>query len=463
MTLVMRLAEAGQLRRMTMMGIVVAALGLTIIAGLGRLPGGPLVLGGAIGALVGVVLMLGRLEFGLLLLPAVAVLAPFGLGTGTATTLVASLLLAACLIALWLARMLAKRDLRVVRSPINLPLAGFVGAACLATLSSQVFRDPLVLFVPSFPQIQLGGLSVFIISAGLFVVAMNCLRTARLVTWLTWIMIGLGTVTLAAYLLLPGGDPGFVAIGGLFSLWVVSLAVGQALFNQRLAPVVRLLLLALAGAWLARRLFVEIGWFSGWLPILVSVATIVALRSWRLLVLGVTVAALVVTVNWGFFAQAYDEQVSGQDSQGNEARLDVWDRAVTAIHDQWLLGLGPVGYAPYYMTYAPDDARSSHSNYVDILAQTGVVGSFFFGWFLVALGVVGVQARRRWPTGLLGGFASGALGGLIGMTVAMALGDWVIPFVYNQTIAGFRFTMHSWLILGTLAALPHLRTEKGAG
>jgi hypothetical protein len=45
------------------------------------------------------------------------------------------------------------------------------------------------------------------------------------------------------------------------------------------------------------------------------------------------------------------------------------------------------------------------------------------------------------------------------MTVAMALGDWVIPFVYNQTLAGFRFTVHNWLILGALAGLPHLHGD----
>jgi hypothetical protein len=35
----------------------------------------------------------------------------------------------------------------------------------------------------------------------------------------------------------------------------------------------------------------------------------------------------------------------------------------------------------------------------------------------------------------------------------MALGDWVIPFVYNQTIAGFDYTIESWLGIGMLVAL----------
>jgi hypothetical protein len=35
----------------------------------------------------------------------------------------------------------------------------------------------------------------------------------------------------------------------------------------------------------------------------------------------------------------------------------------------------------------------------------------------------------------------------------MALGDWVIPFVYNQGIDGFRYTVHTWVFLGLAAGL----------
>jgi hypothetical protein len=446
-------------RRVVMPGVIGITLGLALLAGTGRLPGGALSLLVATGVLAGMALIAVRLEWGLLLLPIVAVLVPFEIATGRQTPLVACLLLAPLLLGLWVARMLARRALIVVRSPVNLPLAGFVVTAVVATISSQVLRDPLVFVGQSFPQVQLGQLSVIAISAGLFFMVMNSFGTMRWLRWLTWLMIGLGAVTIAKYLLVPGGDLPFASVGGLFSLWVVSLAFGQALFNQRLRPSMRAALLLLAGLWLFRRLFLEFGWLSGWLPILLSLATICALRSWRALSIGVAVAALVAGLNYEFFAERYAQQVSGGDSQGNYQRFEVWRRAIEVMGDQLLLGLGPAGYAPYYMTYWPDQALSSHSNYLDILAQTGLVGSGFFFWFLGALYVVAVQARRRWPAGFPAGLASGALGGLVGMTAAMVLGDWVIPFAYNQTLAGFRYTLHNWIILGALAALPHLRGE----
>ena len=85
--------------------------------------------------------------------------------------------------------------------------------------------------------------------------------------------------------------------------------------------------------------------------------------------------------------------------------------------------------------------------------ETGVIGAAVFAWLLVVLLIVGWRARTRWRSGFHGAFAQSAFAGLIGVIVAMGLGDWFIPFVYNQTIAGFRFTVHSWVFLGFLASL----------
>ena len=96
---------------------------------------------------------------------------------------------------------------------------------------------------------------------------------------------------------------------------------------------------------------------------------------------------------------------------------------------------------------------STHSDYVDIVLETGLVGSIIFLWLIGSLIVVGWRARGQWHRGFESGFSKGAFGGLIGLIVAMQLGDWFIPFVYNQTIVGFQYTVHSWVFLGFLAAL----------
>lgn len=43
--------------------------------------------------------------------------------------------------------------------------------------------------------------------------------------------------------------------------------------------------------------------------------------------------------------------------------------------------------------------------------------------------------------------------GWIAAQASMMLGDWVLPFAYNQTITGYKYTVYSWMFLGTLVAL----------
>jgi hypothetical protein len=47
--------------------------------------------------------------------------------------------------------------------------------------------------------------------------------------------------------------------------------------------------------------------------------------------------------------------------------------------------------------------------------------------------------------------------GCIGM---MALGDWLIPFAYTQTIAGFNHSVYCWLFMGLAFALERISTTK---
>jgi hypothetical protein len=46
------------------------------------------------------------------------------------------------------------------------------------------------------------------------------------------------------------------------------------------------------------------------------------------------------------------------------------------------------------------------------------------------------------------------------MLPAMFLGDWVIPFAYNQTIAGYNYTGYNWLFIGLALALGYMAKEK---
>jgi O-antigen ligase len=104
---------------------------------------------------------------------------------------------------------------------------------------------------------------------------------------------------------------------------------------------------------------------------------------------------------------------------------------------------------------------ATHSNYIDVLAQNGIFGLFFCVWFFGALAWTGYQVRRR-VRGLADfseGFANATLAGCVGVIVAMGLGDWMFPFVYTQTIAGFDYAVYSWVLLGGMVALSNIYAE----
>jgi hypothetical protein len=99
---------------------------------------------------------------------------------------------------------------------------------------------------------------------------------------------------------------------------------------------------------------------------------------------------------------------------------------------------------------------NSHSQYVDILAQTGIFGLAAFGWVFWEIGKLGWRLRERAPEGFERAYVYGALGGLVGMLVAGGLVDWILPFVYNIGMAGFRSSVIGWLFLGGLVTIKQI-------
>jgi hypothetical protein len=448
--------------------IILAALAVGAVVSLGRLPASASTLAAAVLGLAAVGLTLYRIEYGLLLLPFIAAAVPLSIGTGTGSVVVASVLFALFILVLWLARMLLPGRARVLRSPLTLPLVGFMVTAALSTVYSDAVRSPLVIVWPTFGLAQLGGLGMFVLSGGTLLVTMNVLRHLHWIKRLTFVFLTLGAVDIVAYLLQHHDLAGFEA-GGLFSLWVVALALGQALFNRDLPGWARVGLFALAMAWMFRRFMFENGWLTGWVPMSIAVLGLFFLRSRKHALVAAVCAVVVGLVS---FQDIYAREAAGVDapgsfllgtrpgaSEGHQLRVPIWLQSLELTKDHLLLGTGPAGYAAYYVTYFRGFAYSSHSNYLDILAETGLVGSFFFGWFLFAAFRVTLDARSRSPTGFAAGFANGVLAGLVGLTVGMTLGDWVIPFVYNANIAGFRHTIHSWIFLGALMAMQRITSS----
>jgi hypothetical protein len=398
-----------------------------------------------------------KIEHGVLGIVLVAAVVRLSLPTGTQSRIPMSLVLTAGVLALWIGKMLIiDKRLWLQPSSTNAPLLGFIFTCIVSLFWSNVFRDVLVVVWDSWPFVQVGGLMVMILLPGAFLVTANLLQDTKWIVWLTVIMLAVGTVAIVGYYLhLPIE---FLQVRPLFPTWCISLAYALALFNRRLPWQVRLLLLLLAGAWIYRVVVGQFEWLSAWMPTLCALAVISFLRSKKLLPVLAVVCIIYIALNWA----TIDANLQEESEVSGATRLDAYEHNWRVTGKHLLFGVGPAGYAVYYMTYFPMEAMASHSTYVDVLSQTGIVGLFCLLWLFFALFRTGWRLRKqvKGRADFVEAFAMAAVGGYIGTVLSMALGDWIVPFVYTQTIQGFDYAAYTWVLLGAAVSLSHILTHE---
>lgn len=421
-------------------------------------------LAGAVGA-VAAVIGLNRFsqpEYGLLAVLLLGGLVNFfTLPTGTESKLVLSLVMAAALCGLWfLDMLLVQKRFSLKPSPVNLPILAFILVEAVALIWGFLMEDPLIYRYTSFTIVQMASLFVNSLLPFMILFVVNKIHNVKWLRQMTWILIGIGifawfssTFNLPTLRMVENG------MRGLFLTWVGSLAYGQALFNEKLPPWKRVALLLLLGAWLFWSLVQHRIWLSGWVPLGVACAILTLARSRQLFFTFVLLGLLYVGINYEFF---YEEVVVANLDEGGGERLDIWRLNLSHVVDHPWFGMGPAGYALYNMTYHPQDARSTHNNYFDILAQTGIIGLACFLWMVITFFKIGNRLRHRLQgqRNFEEAFANSTLAGLIAALVAMTLGDWVLPFAYNQTISGFDNAVFTWVFIGGMVVLYHLTEAK---
>lgn len=382
------------------------------------------------------------------------------IGTGTGSPIVASLLAALAIGGGWIFSMIMRRDIRVIRSPVTFPLVGFATVNVLSLLWSRVTLDPRISVPPSFIRVQIAALLVTLLSIAIVFIIGESVRSYR------WFALYLGTLfamgTLHQVLLVTHGPDHLFEGRGLIPMWCIVFAAAQVVINTKLRGGVRVLLIFVVLACLYG-LLVHQTWISGWLPATIALLVVLLMRSRLTAILSVFASLIILALLWGTLYQIFTVDKVNQGSLGgNTGRTTLWQRTISTIVPSPWLGSGPAGYALAEVVFYPNDALSSHSNYIDVLAENGVIGMGFWLWFLAAAIRTGLRAQRRLRAcGDLagGGIAVAGIAGTIGITIAMWFGDWVIPFVYNQTIAGFAYTLESWVGIGMMVAVDAMSRE----
>jgi hypothetical protein len=372
-----------------------------------------------------------------------------------------AVLLIVLMLVIWvLDQIVIKRKLSIFPARPFLPLLVLIIAAILSFGVGQLrwfaFARPAPL------DAQLAGLALYILSAGVFFLAAHQIVDYAWLRRLTWIFLALGGLYVAI-VLMPGPIAGLRQIftdgvtTSIFWIWLVVLSFSQAVFNKDLAIRWRIALAGLTSTILLVLMTGSYGWKSGWMPTVLAVLIIVYLRWPRL--------AIMATIVLGIFILLKDVpgQILQDDDYSYLTRLAAWDIILGKIFTvSPLFGLGPANYryyTPLFSILGYNIQFNSHNNYIDILAQMGVVGLLAFAWFFWEVFRLGWRLKSRVPEGFARAYVIGALAGLVATVVSGFLGDWIVPFVYNVGIHGFQGSLLAWFFLGGLVALDRMEKD----
>jgi O-antigen ligase len=379
------------------------------------------------------------------ILPIVAMVLPrLELPTGTETKLPLSLLLTLALMAIWFIHMW-RYGFRTAFSPINAPILVFCVVCIISLVWGIIWRDPILIKSPTFIVTQIGSLLTILASCCVPLLIGNFFQQEKHLLYLVSLFIVLGTIM--TIILLLNIDAFLLNSRGLWATWVIACGYGLLIAQPKMPwhyriPVAISIILTFYFTLIINR-----EWISGWFPSIVAVLAITFLHSWKAFLTISAAGVAVVIISWGFFTDIAQSNID----TGSLERLIIWQQNWQVVSQHWLFGTGPAGYAIYYMSYFPEEARSTHNNYLDILAQFGFVGMAVWLWLMVISVWEGWSLVKKLPIGFPRSFA--ITGGWIGALSSMLFGDWVLPFAYNQGIAGFKYTVYSWFFLGVLISL----------
>jgi hypothetical protein len=455
--------------------VILAVLGLSGIAYqlAGRLPW--LFLVGGVGAFVFALLALRDMPLAITLLLLTAATTGVTIGTGTATPLPIGLLTTAGLVGIWVVRMLFfERRVFLRPAPVNAPWLLFLGATVVSTAYGSLLWDwKLPPPQANLLFVQAGQFALYALSfAAAWLTAHHNLSAKDLGRWTLIIsLLGIGTMLLEAlfgyYGLRSRG------IGGSLYTWGVVLIGGQLLFNKDLEDKWRWAAgaaLLVFGAWTFRQL----DWKSGWVPAILGLGLLLLLRSRKW--------TLVILVLVGVFALTqqeflHDLFVAQEIETASTLRPLFWWDIIRMTARSPVLGLGLVNYFFYWAdpSFIPISrlaadweiwnewgfAPPSHNLFVDVYAQTGLLGLGLFLWGMVAMLYVLIKTLRRTPPGFTRAYVTSILCGFIALLIgSFVFAEWLIPFVYNLTITGFSHSVYSWVLLGSVLGIYFKQEEE---
>jgi O-antigen ligase len=371
----------------------------------------------------------------------------------------ASTIMVALMLGLWILDMfVVRRNFQFIRSRSMIAIITFLVVSVLAFVVGQV---PWFVFARQAPiTAQVGGFAISVFSVGGLLLSAHLIKNVRWLKILVWLFLGLSAPYILGRLLgFPMGrvyQNGFVA-QSMFWTWLIALAAGQIIYNHALTRRARWMLIVLVVLTFYVAVSKGYDWKSGWVPGVVALAVLLAIRYKRLIVFSIpflAMAAMYVTF-----------ELIASDDYSWGTRVDAWRIILEISRISPLLGLGFANYYWYTPLFPIRGWRvsfNSHSQFVDLIAQTGYIGLLSFFWIFFEIGRSSWNLTKKIPNGFAYAYVHGVFAGIIATLVAAFLGDWVLPFVYNVGLPGFSAAILPWIFMGGVLSLEQMLSQEAA-
>jgi O-antigen ligase len=393
------------------------------------------------------------------------------ISTGTKSPINATIILVVVFAAVWIFRMIAaEKRLWLVPAPTNVLLLGFLLMVLLAWVGGYAIPGWRASFPSNAFQVQAGQFAMFALSAAaLLLTANHFLKEVTLKRW-TLIIIVLGAMGIGADVVGISPNP-LPAVKGGMQMWPFVLLFAQLLFNPDLKAKHHFIGWPILILWVYWVFFTNTLRTKGlWVPALFAMGILLCVRSVRWFLATGALGALMI-VSTGTLGRIIANETA------SSYRPLIWLDVIRMTSKNWLLGLGPANYMYYWPSLGLDSealqealrrqpwmaARwatyitvPSHNMFVDIFAQSGLVGLLLFLAFLVVALRFAWHLARRLQPGFLQAHAYAVFCGFASLSIgSFFFADWLLPFVYNISIRGFQHSVYSWLLLGTLVSIDY--------
>ena len=409
-----------------------------------------MVLIGAVVGIGGLIILLRFPNLGFILLFLGGMFVPFA-GPGGFN---ASILTIIMMIGLWFLDMfVVKRKFEFVRSRAIRPAIYMLLVSIIAFAMGQI---PWFVFANQAPlDAQIGGFAIYFFLILSMIMTANVLREIKWIKIIVWTFVGLGSFyvlgrTLHLWFVDSIYQHGVYA-NSMFWMWMVTLPLSQAIFNNHLSRRTRILLYGIVAMTFYVSLAQQNDWKSGWVPSAVAAAALVGLKFKK--VIPFTIPFIVMIA--AYLAQ--DLIATDQYSWGT--RVDAWLVVLDISRVSPLIGLGFANYYWYAKIFTIRGYAikfNSHSQFVDIIAQTGILGLFCFIWILFEIGSLAWRLMNKLSDGFAKGYSYGVFAGVLGTVMAAFLVDWVLPFAYNIGLDGVRASVLPWIFFGGLISIEQI-------